>query len=178
MSSKFEYKLVVTENGKEVLSTVLSYDAVSSIVSNAGDSKDNFDLFTLAASHPASAVRENVAYKDNIPESVVKQLSADKSISVLRNLVRSKKYKEHASLDELEKLFSLDTEIARSIASDIESFSEADTNKLYTIAASHSDPSVVASLAGNYSAPKKILKSLLTHADPYVVSEAKRRLED
>ena len=178
MSSKFEYKLVITENGKEVLSKVLSYTAVSDILSNTGDSKDNVDLFTWAASHPASAVREYVASKDNLPESLVKKLSADKSIDVLRRLVNSKTYKEHASLDELEKLLSLDIEIAKSIASDIESFSEADTNKLCTIVAAHSDPSVVAILAGHYSTPKKILKSLLTHADPYVVSEAKGRLED
>ena len=178
MSKKYEYKLVVTEAGEEVLSKPLSYDAVASIISNAGDSEDNEDLFTLAASHASSAVRENVAYKDHIPDSVVKLLSTDKSIGVLRNLVRSQKYKEHASLDELEKLITLDIEIAQSIAGDVESYSEADTNKLSTIVASHPDPSVVASLAGNYSAPKKILKALLNHADPFVVSEAKRRLED
>ena len=72
MSGKLEFKLVVTENGEEVLSKLLSYEAVSNIVSNASDNKDNEDLFTLAASHPASTVRENVAYKDHMPEAAVR----------------------------------------------------------------------------------------------------------
>jgi hypothetical protein len=178
MSGKLEFKLIVTENGEEVLSKLLSYEAVSNIVSNASDNKDNEDLFTLAASHPASTVRENVAYKDHMPETAVKILSADKSIGVLRNLVRSQKFKEHATLDMLERLLALDIEIAQSIAGDIESYSDADSAKLAGIVATHSDPSVVASLAGSYSTPKKVLKTLLNHADPYVVSEAKGRLED
>jgi len=178
MSAKLEFKLVITENGEEVLTKLLSYEAVSNIVSNASDNRDNADLFSLAARHPASTVREYVAYKDHMPDSAVKLLSADKSIAVLRNLVRSQKFKEHATLEELEKLISLDTEIAQSIAGDIESFPEADTSKLAALVATNSDPSVVASLAGCYSTPKKILKTLLNHADPHVVSEAKGRLED
>jgi len=178
MSKKLVFKLVVTANGEEVLSKLLSYEAVSNIVSNASDNKDNEDLFTLAASHPASIVRENVAYKDRMPEAAVEILSSDKSISVLRNLVRSKKFKELATLDLLEKLLTLDSEIAQTIAGDIESYSEADSAKLVGIIATHSDPYVVASLAGSYSTPKKVLKTLLNHADPYVVSEAKGRLED
>lgn len=178
MSAKLEFKLVVTEDGVEVLSKVLSYDAVSNIVSNASDNKDNEDLFVVAARHPASNVREYVAYKDHMPDSAMKLLSTDKSISVLRNLVRSQKFKEHATIEELEKLLLLDTEIAQSIAGDIESFVEADTSKLAALVATHSDPSVVASLAGSYSTPKKILKTLLNHTDPYVVSEAKGRLDN
>ena len=113
-----------------------------------------------------------------MPEAAVKILSSDKSIGVLRNLVRSQKFKEYATLDALEKLLVLDTEIAQLIAGDIESYSEADSAKLAGIIATHSDPSVVASLAGSSSTPKKVLKTLLNHADPHVVSEAKGRLED
>lgn len=178
MSERLEFKFVVTENGEAVLSKTLSYDAVSSIVSNASDNRENEDLFLVAARHPASSVREYVAYKDHMPDAAMKLLSSDKSISVLRNLVRSQKFKEHATIEELEKLLALDTEIAQSIAGDIESFAEADTSRLAALVATHSDPSVVASLAGSYSTPKKILKTLLTHADPYVVSEAKSRLEN
>ncbi len=178
MSRNLEFKLVVTEDGQEVLIKLLSYDAVSNIVSNAIDNKDNEDLFLLAARHPASNVREYVAYKDHISDAAVKLLAADKSISVLRNLVRSKKFKELATIEELEKFLALDTEIAQAIAGDIDSYSEADTTQLAELVAAHADPAVVAALAGSYSAPKKILKSLLKHHDPYVVSEAKGRLEN
>ncbi len=178
MSGKLEFKLVVTEDGQEVLSKLLSYEAISNIVSTASDNKDNEDLFLLAARHPASNVREYVAYKDRMSDAVVKILAADKSISVLRNLVRSQKFKEHATIEDLEKLLFLDTEIAQAIAGDIDSYSEADTTRLAEIVAAHPDPAVVATLAGSYSTPKKILKSLLKHYDPYVVSEAKGRLEN
>lgn len=178
MSGKLEFKLVVTEDGEEVLNKLLSYEAVSNIVSNASDSKDNEDLFLLAARHPSSNVREYVAYKDRMPDAAVKLLTADKSISVLRNLVRSQKFKEHATIEELEMFLALDTEIAQSIAGDIDSYSETDKTKLAEMVATHSDPAVVATLAGSYSTPKKILKSLLKHYDPYVVSEAKGRLEN
>jgi hypothetical protein len=177
MSKKLEFKLVVTDGENVILSKPLSYEAVSNIISNATDSEDNSDLFHVAAKHSASSVREYVAYKDNIDDETLSGLSTDSSISVLRNLVRSRKFKEQASFDQVTQLLGLDTEIAQSIASDIESFTDVDTGKLAQLVAQHSDPAVVASLAGNYGTPKKILKTLLSHSDPHVVSEAKARLD-
>lgn len=37
MSAKLEFKLVITENGKEVLSQLLLYEVMSNFVSNASD---------------------------------------------------------------------------------------------------------------------------------------------
>ena len=105
-------------------------------------------------------------------------LSKDTSIGVLRNLVRSNAFKENATQAQLEQLIKLDTEIAQSIAGNVEGYEQADVNKLATLLAANDDPSVVASLAQNYSTPKKILKTLTTHSDPYVASEAKARLDD
>lgn len=178
MAPKLEFKLVVSENGNEVLSTTLSYEAMRNIISNASDNKDNSELFSLAAKHPAAEVREQVAHKDNLLPDAIELLSKDKSVSVLRNIVRTKKFKESASFEELGALLALDSEIAESIARDVEDYTEVDTNKLAQAIAEHPDPMVVAGLAGNYSTPKKILKSLLKHSDPYVVSEAKERLND
>ena len=178
MSGKLEFKLVVTEDGKEVFDKILSYEEVSNIISSASDHKDNENLFLIAARHPARSVRENVAYKDHIPEAVVRTLVADNSINVLRNLVRSQKFKELATIEELEKLLVLDSEIAQSIAGDVDSFAETDAITLAELVATHPDPSVVASLAEGYRTPKKILKSLLKHPDPYFAIAAKCRLEE
>ena len=52
MSAKLEFKLVVTENGEEVLTKLLSYEAVSNIVSNASDNKDNEDCLLYTSPSP------------------------------------------------------------------------------------------------------------------------------
>ena len=178
MAKDLVFKLVVSNGGKEAYSANLSYEAVSSIASGFSDNSDSNDFFLLAAQHPASSVRENVAYKDQLSTEVVELLSKDNSIAVLRNLVRSSAFRSFATQELLEKLIQLDTEVAQSIANNVESFENGDVNKLSTLLANHEDPSVVVSLAQNYSTPKKILKTLSTHSDPYVASEAKARLED
>lgn len=178
MTSKLIFKLVVEDGGKEVLSKSLSYDAVSSITSGFADIDENNDFFSLAAQHPASTVRENVAYKDKLSASTVEVLISDKSIPVLRNLVRTEGFKENASETEIERLMNLDVEIAQNIAGDIDSYQQADASNLCTIVLKMSDPSILASLAGNYSTPKKVLKELVKHQDPYVAAEAKRRLDE
>jgi len=178
MSSKLVFKLVIEDDGKEVFSEPLSYETLSNIASNYEDAEDSNKFFALAAQHPASSVRENIAYKDKISEEIMSTLIADKSIPVLRNLVRSEAFKENASAADIERLIHLDVEIAQSIAGDIDSYQQADASKLCAVILSMEDPSILASLAGNYSTPKKVLKELVNHPDPYVASEAKKRLED
>ncbi len=177
MTRDLTFKLVVTEGDKPVYSANLSYEAVSDFVTNFPDKSDSNDFFILAAQHPVSTVREQVAYKDSLNSDTVEILKNDASISVLRHLVRSSAFRETASQDYLEKIIPLDVEIARNIASEIQLFEQADVNKLATFLAGNPDPSVAASLAQNYSTPKKILKALTTHKDPYIAAEAKARLE-
>lgn len=178
MSSKLLFKLVVEDSGDEVFSKPLSYETVANIVSSYEDADESNGFFALAAQHPASSVRENVAYKDKLSEEILGLLINDKSIPVLRNLVRTEAFKENASAEVIERLIKLDVEIAQNIAGDIDSYQQADASKLCTLILGLDDPSILASLAGNYSTPKKVLKELVNHSDPYVAAEAKRRLED
>jgi hypothetical protein len=97
MSSKLVFKLVVEDGGKEVFAEPLSYETISNIASSYDDSKDSNKFFALAARHPASSVRENIAYKDNISKEILSLLTADKSLPVLRNLVRTEAFKKNAS---------------------------------------------------------------------------------
>lgn len=178
MSSKLQFKLVIEEDGKQVYLKPLSYEIVANITSSYDDSIDNSDYFALAAKHPASSVRENVAYKDKMSKETLNQLINDSSVAVLRNLVRTEAFKEHAADDVIEKLVMFDLEIAQNIAGDFDSYQNANPTKLCATLMGLSDPSVSYALAGNYNSPKKILKELAGHSDPYVSSEAKRRLED
>lgn len=174
--SKLQFKLVVLSEGKEELNRDLSYDEVNSIISSAQDVEENQNLFLLDANHPAGCVRENVAYKEKLSDETVKLLLKDKNLQVLRNLVRTEKLKEIATLEDLERLISLDTDIAQTIAGDTSVFPEVDQNKLITIIMKDNDPSVLGALAGSWNTPKKILKELVKHSDSYVSSEATRRL--
>lgn len=178
MNSKVQFKLVITKDGKEEYSSNLSYDAVNNIVSSALDFEDNNDLFLLASQHPAASVREAVAYKENLSNEVVEILSQDKSIPVLRSLVRSNAFKNLASQELIERLISLDVEIAQNVANSYESYQDADPAKLIEIFTNHEDPSVVISLVQNYSLPKKVIKSFLDYPDQNIAMEAKMRLEN
>ena len=175
-SEKIEFKLVIEEDGKQIYSKILSYESVANITSNYDDSSENIYYFSLAAKHPASTVRENVAYKDTISEETVNQLSNDSSVSVLRNLVRTEGFREFATQDVIEKLVKLDFEIAQSVAHNVEQFQQAETTKLHAILMGLSDPSIFYALAGNCNTPKKILKELANHSDSYVSAAAKGSL--
>lgn len=172
------FKIVVNEDGKDNLERELSYDELNSIISTAQDTEDNRELFRLAANHPAGIVRENVAYKEKLSEDTVLLLSKDKNIQVLRNLVRTEKFKEIATIDEIERLMTLDTDIAQTIASDTSVFPEVDQNNLINSILKLNDPSILGCLASSWTTPKKILKELAKHSDLYVSSEAKRRLSN
>lgn len=176
MHSTLEFKLTVSEDGEKIYSRALSFEEVSSLVSSARDSKENEPFFAVAARHPASAVRECAASRDNLPDETVKLLMSDKSINVLRSLTRSRKFIQLASTEDLQRLSSIDTELAQNIACNVESFVEADTMKLAEFYAAHSDPGVVSYLAGNYATPKRVLRGLLKHSDPHVANEAKEQL--
>jgi len=176
--SQILYKLIIEENGKEALSKTLTYEDVERLASYYDDSVESNDFFVLAARHPAASVRENVASKDKISEAVLGLLINDKSITVLRSLVRSEAFREHASIEDIERLINIDAQIAQTVAENIESYQQADTGNLCSLIMRMEDPSIVSSLANNYSTPKKILKELMKHADPYVVKQAKKRLED
>lgn len=177
MISKLVFKLVVEDDGIPVFVQPISYDSVSNIVSNYEDSKESDDFFKLVAKHPASEVRENVAYKDKISPEVLTILIKDKSLAVIRNLVRSQAFKEYASAEDIERLMYSDIEVAKNIASDIESYQNADVGKLSSLILAMGDPAVLADLAYNSRTPKKILRELTKHEDPRVAAQAKRSLD-
>ncbi len=173
----YSFKLGIYDGDKEVFQGVLSYEEVTSVISSCEDSQSNQVLFEFAASHPSSTVRESVASKDNLSSKTVEILSADKSINVLRSLVRSSAFRKNASDKLLIDFIHLDFEIARSIADCYEQFDMADSAKLIAALLESTDPAILTSLLGNYSTPKKVIKELVNNSDPYVANMAKDRLK-
>lgn len=171
-----EYKLVVSNGKDAVHSSNLSYEALASVINSHPDAESSADFFEVMAGHPATYVREAVAYKDHLNRSTVDKLANDSSVNVLRNLSRSSAFREHVSFETLERLLALDVEIAQNIANNLDGFEQCDMGKLATLLSEHQDLGVLAALAGAYNAPKKILKALAAHADPYVAFQATNTL--
>jgi hypothetical protein len=178
MNEKITFKLVAVKGDVIVYETLMSYVTLGSFISNCSDSQEYSALFELASLHPSTQVREQVAYKDQLNETTVSTLTKDNSINVLRNLVRSTSFKQIATEDELLRLIDLDSELAISIAQNIETFENIVQQKVIDKLLASSDPAVAAALAGNYSTNRKILKSLIIHEDTFVADEAKKRLEE
>lgn len=146
LKSNSVFELVVESSGKKVFTKPLSFELVSSIVSSTPDNKDNIDIFELAVQHPSSRVREMVAYKDNLSPQILEQLINDRSIDVLRNLVRSNYFRSNATLDQVSSLVPRDTEVAKSIAENAEYFDEISAFEIAKIVLGVGDPSVIGAL--------------------------------
>lgn len=174
----YSYKLSVYDGDKEVFQEPLSYEGMISLISSCPDSEPYQALFDFAAAHPSSLVREYVAGKDHLSKKAVELLSGDKSINVLRALVRSSAFKKYAGDKLLIDLISLDSEIARSIADYYEQFEMADSSKITAALLQSTEPAVITNLVGNYSTPKKIIKELVNYPDSFVASAAKDRLKN
>ena len=155
----------------------LSFEDIASIVSNLPDITENVSLFDSFSLHPSAAVRENVAGKDKLSESIVHRLAKDKANHVLRSLVRSDKARECLDTEQLVSIVDRDIEAAKNIASYVESYGNADTDQVAIHLLKHTDPQVRNALAGNSSTPKKILKSLLKDVDSAVRESARISLE-
>jgi hypothetical protein len=178
MAGDITVKVVILEGSKEVLSTPISFNSFASVVSDTADSESNQEFFALAAKHLAQNVRENVAYKDNLDKATVDLLSKDSSVNVLRNIVRTAGFKKYAKQDLIEKLIQQDADVAQTIAGDLESYEQADANKIIDLVIKLNNPYLINSIASNYSTPKKILKTLMAHPDPLVAFEAKNRHDE
>lgn len=176
MESKLDYKIVIEENGSVVYSANLSYNNLSYLVSNYGDTGENNDFFSLVARHSSAAVRQSVASKDSLSEEVFNVLVDDSSVSVLRSLVSAEPFKEYATDEIIERLVKIDVEIAVAIAEQWDSFKQANPTRTCAMLMQLSDPSVLEALARSDRLPKKLLKQLLNHPDPAVVETARSSL--
>jgi hypothetical protein len=175
--SNIEFRLVAIQDGKEVLVEPLSYELLANLVSYYPDSTKGQDLFGLASQHPSAEVRLQVANKNKIDEETCHRLTTDDALVVLKNLVANTIFKEVVTMEILEKYLTIDKELAEAIAYDLESYKSVDILNLAELIANNKDPSVVAALADNRRAPKKVLRDLLNHPDPLVAERANESLK-
>lgn len=166
---------IVIDTKPETVIDLGSQD-LGNIVSNMSDQDTNAAVFNALAAHMASYVREQVAYKDNLNEATLDILIGDASVNVVRNAVRNQRARQSATTEQLVAAIARDVEAAENIAQSIESYENADIDKLAEVLMAHSDPKVRTALANNSSAPKKCLRALLKDSEPDTRLAAKSSL--
>lgn len=171
------YKVIaVSKDNKIIQEEILSYDSLATLIGSMPDDHSLEKFYELAATHPASTVRENVSYKDNLSKATVNTLANDSSVNVLRNLTRSQSFRENATEEMLTRMMAIDPEVAQSIAGYIDSYEDCNTSKIVELLLALADPCVAGALANNYNSPKNILKKLSQHPDPYISNQAKKNI--
>lgn len=171
-----KFKLIVEVDGNEVSNDELGSQALSGLVNSCPDAVEYRSLFGYLALSPSSQVRADVAYRDNLCEKTVELLANDSSMDVRRRLCVQTTFKEWVSTEMLADFINSDADMAKTIASAISEYSNADVNTIATELAKHTDPDVRLSLADNWGTPKKLLKQLLSDNDASVRASAKRTL--
>ena len=175
--AKVEYRIVVLEDGKEVLSESLSCELIHTIATFYPDKPSSKLFFKYAAMHPSAQVREQIAYKNQLDEESCRTLAEDNSVSVLKYLLQNNPFKEIATFENIERIIKKDAELATSVAQELELFKSIDIFKLAELVASQNDPTVALALAQNKRTPKKILRDLSMHDDPLISDLARENLK-
>lgn len=172
MSVNQEYKLVIMQKGKEVVSKVLSHEDVKVLIASFPDDGASDAILECAAKHSSYGVRGEVAKKQMLPEVALKILVADSVVDVLRSLVASASFKKFATTEVLEHLISRDPGVAQYVARSISDYDLIDAHRLAAKLSKHPDLSVVQDLTISNLTARPILKQLTTHKDPLVASRA------
>jgi hypothetical protein len=168
-----KFKFVIEDGNKELLSKELNYYELQDYAGSLEDNLTNTEIFKILSIHPSQEVRERIASKDNLDMEVCENFEEETVVNVLRSFVRSDGCKRYSSQKNVVKWISMDVELACSIAGNLERYENIEIDEVVKIIMKHTDPSVLAELAGNSSIPKKYLKELSKHVDSKVSSNAR-----
>ncbi|HQE40542.1 MAG TPA: hypothetical protein PLC55_14705 [Zoogloea sp.] len=164
-------ELVVNEG----LRMPLSYEMLESLLRHFEVDDRSVTLLEALAEHPAKDVRVALAGKDHLSESAFRILFATRDFYVIQELLGNASARPYFSKDVLAGLIS-QSEFAYQVAGSLEDFPNADEGIADSLAR-HPDPYVRNMLAGNYRAPKRLLRVLSDDADPAVARSAKGTLD-
>lgn len=173
----FKFFITVKKDDNEVYTQELGAEALARMLSGIADTPSNEELIYYVANSKSSEVRQDVAYRDKINEATLELLVHDTSIDVRRRLCGQQAFCDWATTEIVLDYATSDVECAKTIASRLSDYSNADAAVIGDVLLAHSDPDVRNALAGNWGTPKKMLKKLLADEDPGVRSSAQRTLD-
>ena len=156
------------------VSVKLDSTALADVIRNLPDTEAYKKFYEGLITHPSSRVRSNIADKEQLGEEAILQLAKDASVEVLRNLARNRTVREVLSLELTLLIIERDVEVADTIASYVEDWSN--TIEIAKILKNHTDPQVRFSLANNRGTPKTILRQQLKDPEESIAAAAKENL--
>lgn len=151
----------------------VSYEMLESVVDRFPMTAANAQQLEALGDFPNAGVLTSLAGKEKITEALFSKLLATGQQRVIQALLDNSDAARYFDTETLTGLVA-QSDFARSIASSVERF---DTNDNFLVAlANHPDPYVREGLAGNYSAPKQVVKMLTKDTDPAVARSAANTL--
>jgi hypothetical protein len=155
----------VTVSIDDAVSFELDANQIENLVAYMDDTEENIPIFDALSRYPAYAVRASVATKDNLTDEAVAFLAKDTQIDVLRRLVGSAKFREVIDEETVLEMITRDVEVAESVAHLVGDLKMVRNDTLSNALVVHPEPRVRRALAGNGSAPKRVIKRLTIDED-------------
>ncbi len=180
MSNKFEFTIVVKNDGVEVASDLLGHETLSQIaarVTNWQEGPVYRDLQRFLVKYPHPEVwREIAATARDV--DVFEVLLEKRDCMTLSRLASNENFLKSAKQDQVLKLIGYDASVAVEIARYRSYLNESefiDINAIHEALLSLNNYEVDAALAGDTTF-KKVVKKMAKHPDPFVAAEAKANL--
>lgn len=151
-------QLVLT-NGERRAVINLSPTALSAVTARIDDNPSQISAFDILAEHTNFEVRLAVAGMENLSTEAIGRLAADSSLSVVRQLLKSKSARPKLTPQQVLAIAERDPELAGFVAAVVEDFA-LDDEKVLSYLEGHPDTHVRTKLAGNPFAGNAVLRQL------------------
>lgn len=170
-------KLTITLNSQNKTTTI-GFKFFVNIVKNLEDIKENQSLFELLAHSHISAIREEIALKDNLSLQTIEYLLNDSNETTINNLLHRQDTLNKLNTKQVLKIIKTNNiKHIKTIAMTIEYLKDCNINKILKKLCTHPDPIVRKSLLYNINAiPKKFLEILLNDEDMDIQNKITERL--
>jgi hypothetical protein len=150
---------LLLSDGTQNVSVELTSHAIAALAARLLDSSSQTGIFDILAEHTNFEVRLAVAGMENLTTEAIGRLAADSSLSVVRQLLKSKSARPKLTPQQVLAIVERDPELAGFVAAVIEDFT-LDDDTVLSYFESHSDTYVRTKLAGNPFAGNAVLRRL------------------
>ncbi len=151
-------------NGDQRFAIELTSQPLCATVAKLQDNSSQTSAFDILAEHTNFEVRLAVAGMENLSTEAIERLATDSSISVVRQLLKSKLARPRLTPQQVLAIAERDPELAGFVAAVVEDFT-LDNDAVLSYLESHLDTHVRAKLAGNPFAGNVVLRRLAA-SDP------------
>lgn len=173
-----KYELVITIDGKESRVDI-PYTSMNDLAYTLPDVEENRKIFDVLANHTSIETLAGVAAKENLSIESFQKIISTGGHKAKIALLENKKFRQQVKLELLKKWVMRDSELAITVANNLNDFGEIDPKEIVEILLKHPDPEVINYLVESTSALTKTeLKKLTTYPDNKIAMEAIKKIKE